>query len=99
MFVPAGKINSGRTQYMAATFMVKAFPLVVNGPESSVGGGPIVSDGLTGFRVGSSMEVESTLEMAGRVRVLHFFTHHVETKAECRIGISVSDGAVTAFHC
>ncbi|CAN4077586.1 unnamed protein product [Withania somnifera] len=97
MFVPAGKINSGRTQYMAATFVVKAFPLMLNGPES-VGRGPIpiVSDG---FRVGSSMEVESRLEMAGRVRMFHFFTHHVETKAECRIGISVSDGSVTAFHC
>ncbi|KAF3630280.1 hypothetical protein CQW23_00220 [Capsicum baccatum] len=97
MFVPAGKINSGRTQYMAATFSVKAFPLMVNGPESV--GGPIVSDGLSGFRVGSNMEVESRLEMVGRVRVLHFFNHHVETKAECRIDISVSDGSVTAFHC
>ncbi|CAN4127234.1 unnamed protein product [Withania somnifera] len=86
LFVPAGKINSGRTQYMAATFMVKSFPLVVNG---SVGG----------FRVGSIMEVESRLEMEGRVRMLHFFTHHVETKAECRVAISVSDGSVTAFRC
>ncbi|XP_055819536.1 uncharacterized protein LOC129888610 [Solanum dulcamara] len=98
MFVPAGKINSGRTQYMAATFTVKAFPLTVNGQPESVGG-PTVTDGLSAFRVGPSMEVESRLEMAGRVRVLHFFTHHVESKAECRIGISVSDGSVTAFHC
>ncbi|KAK4365498.1 hypothetical protein RND71_016856 [Anisodus tanguticus] len=99
MFVPAGKINSGRTQYMAATFSVNSFPLLVNGQQQPESVGPTVSDVLSGFRVGSSMEVESRLEMAGRVRVLHFFTHHVETKAECRIGISMSDGSVTAFHC
>lgn len=97
MFVPAGKINSGRTEYMAATFSVKSFPLAVNGIPESVG--PTVTDGLSGFRVGPSLEVESRIEMAGRVRVLHFFTHHVETKAECRVAISVSDGSVTAFHC
>ncbi|KAJ8555878.1 hypothetical protein K7X08_013374 [Anisodus acutangulus] len=83
---------------MAATFSVKSFPLLVNGQQQPESVGPTVSDVLSGFRVGSSMEVESRLEMAGRVRVLHFFTHHVETKAECRIGISVSDGSVTAFH-
>ncbi|XP_059318816.1 uncharacterized protein LOC132069491 [Lycium ferocissimum] len=94
MFVPAGKINSGRTQHMAATFSVKSFPLLVNGV-----GPTTVTDGLSGSRVGPSMEVESRLEMAGRVRVLHFFTHHVETKSECRVAISVSDGFVTAFHC
>ncbi|TKY71039.1 hypothetical protein E2542_SST07334 [Spatholobus suberectus] len=27
MFVPAGKIDAGRTQYMAATFTVQSFPL------------------------------------------------------------------------
>ncbi|KAI3453830.1 hypothetical protein Pfo_010493 [Paulownia fortunei] len=84
MFIPAGKIAAGRTQYMAATFTVQSFPLSVSGqPESWV----------------PSMEVESRLEMAGRVRVLHFFTHHVETRAECRVSISVSDGSVLGFHC
>lgn len=83
---------------MAATFTVKSFPLTLSGQPESVGG-PTVTDGLTGFRVGPNMEVESRLEMAGRVKVLHYFTHHVEAKADCRIGISVSDGSVTAFHC
>lgn len=83
---------------MAATFSVQSFPLPVSGgqPESV---GPTVTDGLSGFRVGPSMEVESSLEMAGRVRVLHFFTHHVEARADCRVSISVSDGSVLGFHC
>ncbi|KAK4422506.1 hypothetical protein Salat_1833100 [Sesamum alatum] len=98
MFIPAGKIQAGRTQYMAATFSVQSFPLSVSGgqPESV---GPTVTDGLSGFRVGPSMEVESRLEMAGRVRVLHFFSHHVEARADCRVSIAVSDGSVLGFHC
>lgn len=92
MFIPAGKIAAGRTQYMAATFSVKSFPLSVSGSV-----GPTVP--MDGLRVGPSMEVESRLEMAGRVRVLHFFTHHVEARADCRVSISVSDGSVLGFHC
>ncbi|KAK6116999.1 hypothetical protein DH2020_049243 [Rehmannia glutinosa] len=97
MFIPAGKIAAGRTQFMAATFSVQSFPVSVPGqPESA---GPTVTDGISGFRVGPSMEVESRMEMAGRVRVLHFFTHHVETRSECRVSVSVSDGSVLGFHC
>lgn len=95
MFIPAGKIAAGRTQYMAATFSVQSFPF--SSAEGVVP--PAVTDGLRGFRVGPSMEVESTLEMAGRVRVLHLFTHHVEARADCRVSISVSDGSVLGFHC
>lgn len=97
MFIPAGKIAAGRTQYMAATFSVQSFPFSASPQPESVG--PTVTDGLSGFRVGPSMEVESTLEMAGRVRVLHLFTHHVEARADCRVSISVSDGSVLGFHC
>ncbi|CAA2996843.1 uncharacterized protein LOC111375478 [Olea europaea var. sylvestris] len=98
MFIPAGKIASGKTQYIAATFSVKSFPLSANQPES-VNSGPNVTDGLSGFRVGPAMEIESRLEMSGRIRVLHFFTHHVEVKSECRVAIAVSDGSVLGFHC
>ncbi|KAK7308930.1 hypothetical protein RJT34_05273 [Clitoria ternatea] len=77
MFVPAAKIDAGRTQYMAATFTVQAFP-VASGP---------------------TMEIESRIEMAGRVRVLHLFSHHVEAKSQCRVAISVSDGSVLGFRC
>ncbi|KAI3468599.1 hypothetical protein Pfo_025262 [Paulownia fortunei] len=97
MFIPAGKIGPGKTQYMAATFSIQSFPLSVAGQPENVG--PNVTDGLSGFRVGPSMEIESRLEMVGRVRVLHFFTHHVEAKAECRVAIAVSDGSVLGFHC
>lgn len=96
MFVPAGKIGAGRTQYMAATFTVQSFPMSVAQPENV---GPTVTDGLNGFRVGPTMEMESRLEMAGRVRVLHVFTHHVEAKSDCRVAVSVSDGSVLGFHC
>lgn len=85
MFVPAGKINAGRTEYMAATFTVYSLPL---------GLGP---NGLN--EVGPTMEIEIRIEMAGRVRVLHLFSHHVEAKAGCRVAIVVSDGSVLGFHC
>lgn len=96
MFIPAGKIDAGKTQYMAATFSVQSFPLSVNQPQNV---GPTITDGLKGFRVGPSMEIESRLDMAGRVRFLHFFSHHVEASADCRVAIAVSDGSVLGFHC
>ncbi|EEF51362.1 uncharacterized protein LOC8288025 [Ricinus communis] len=106
MFIPAGKIESGRTQYMAATFAVQSFPLssspdaAVNvGPAFTGSGFPGVPGSSNGFRVGPTMEIESRIQMVGRVRVLHIFTHHVEAKAECRVAIAVSDGSVLGFHC
>ncbi|CAL1373600.1 unnamed protein product [Linum trigynum] len=115
MFIPAGKIESGRTQNMVASFSVQSFPLSSN-PEAAVnlggaavfpgvgvgGGFPAVGvgpGGGAGYRVGPTMEIESRIRMAGRVRVLHFFTHHVEGKAACRVAISVTDGSVLGFHC
>ncbi|CAN1254471.1 hypothetical protein LINPERPRIM_LOCUS8662 [Linum perenne] len=50
-------------------------------------------------RVGPTMEIESRIRMVGRVRVLHFFTHHVEAKSGCRVAIAVTDGSVLGFHC
>lgn len=100
MFIPAGKINAGGTQYMAATFSVQSFPL---SPTTSAAApenvGPVVTDGLGGFGMGPTMEIESRMEMAGRVRFLHFFSHHVETVSDCRVAVSVSDGSVLGFHC
>lgn len=88
MFVPAGKIAAGRTQYMAATFTVQSFPL---GPGPTLVNGP--------GNVGPTLEMESKIEMAGRVRVLHLFSHHVEAKAECRVVIALTDGSVLGFRC
>ncbi|CAN0908840.1 hypothetical protein LINGRAHAP2_LOCUS25493 [Linum grandiflorum] len=45
------------------------------------------------------MEIESRIRMVGRVRVLNFFTHHVEAKSGCRVAIAVTDGSVLGFHC
>ncbi|XP_022773456.1 uncharacterized protein LOC111315745 [Durio zibethinus] len=112
MFIPAGKVEAGRTQYMAATFTVQSFPLAATN-EASVATiptttttttGPIgLIDGFggnnNGYRVGPTMEIESRMEMAGRVRVLHVFTHHVDAKSGCRVTISVTDGSVLGFHC
>ncbi|XP_021894857.1 uncharacterized protein LOC110812393 [Carica papaya] len=104
MFIPAGKIQAGQTQYMAATFAVQSFPLgaAASAAQAATFAGPVPT-GLGGpgypYRVGPTLEIESRMEMAGRVRVLHFFTHHVEAKAECRVAIAVSDGSVLGFHC
>ncbi|XP_077251309.1 uncharacterized protein LOC143890487 [Tasmannia lanceolata] len=92
MFIPAGKIASGKTQYMSATFSVNSFPFAV----SPAG---LEEHGLDGFHVGPSLVIESRLSVEGRVRVLHFFTHHVEAGAGCRVSISVTDGSVLGFHC
>ncbi|KZV31759.1 hypothetical protein F511_00563 [Dorcoceras hygrometricum] len=97
LFIPAGKISGGRTQYMAATFSVKSFPLTVPVQQQSVG--PAVPNGHIGFEFGPGMEVETRLELAGRVNFLHFFTHRVEARAECRVAIGVTDGSVLGFHC
>ncbi|RYR19638.1 hypothetical protein Ahy_B03g064496 isoform A [Arachis hypogaea] len=88
MFIPAGEIDAGRTKYMAATFSVQSFPLAA--PPVAVTGG---------MRVQPTMEIESKLEMAGRVRVLHFFSHRVQATAGCRVAIAVTDGSVLGFHC
>ncbi|KAK6947941.1 Late embryogenesis abundant protein, LEA_2 subgroup [Dillenia turbinata] len=99
MFIPAGKIYAGRTEYMAATFSVESFPLMATATATATNGGvsPTLIGG--GFNVGPTLDIESRMEMVGRVRVLHFFTHHVESKADCRVTISVTDGSVLGFHC
>lgn len=92
MFVPSGKIDARRTQYMAATFSVESFPVTSQGIKLS-------PEEMNGFRVGPSLEIETRMEISGRVRVLHFFTHHVDGKAQCKVVIAVNDGSVLGFHC
>ncbi|PRQ17390.1 putative Late embryogenesis abundant protein, LEA-14 [Rosa chinensis] len=106
MFIPAGEIEPGQTQYMAATFAVNSFPVSdpnLSGAVQGPMGSPQFGDGLSGFRGGGgggpTMEIESRLQMAGRVRVMHFFTHHAEANSGCRVAIAVSDGSVLGFHC
>ncbi|KAJ0964913.1 hypothetical protein J5N97_026051 [Dioscorea zingiberensis] len=78
MFIPAGEIGGGRTQYMAASFAVDKLPM-------AAGGG--------------SVEMESKMRMKGRIRVLRFFTHPVETVKGCRVGVESRDGSVIGFRC
>ncbi|KAF5734333.1 hypothetical protein HS088_TW16G00782 [Tripterygium wilfordii] len=106
MFIPAGKIEAGRTSLMAATFSVQSFPLSSSSSAAAaatVNPVPNFPDGfgagINGNRLGPSIEIESRLEMAGRIRVLHVFAHHVKSKTGCRVSIAVSDGSVLSFHC
>lgn len=105
MFIPAGEIEAGRTQYMAATFAVQSFPLAppsgVSAADVAVMPAPFLGGGggFGGLPVGPTIEIESKMEMAGRVRVLQIFSHRVTAKASCRVAISVSDGSVLGFHC
>ncbi|CAN6587317.1 unnamed protein product [Malus baccata var. baccata] len=98
MFIPAGKIEAGQTQFMAATFAAQSFP--VSDPNRASGMvqnplGPTFGDGLSGLSgtgagpVGSTMQIESRLEMGGRIRVMHFLTHHVKAKSTCEVYIAV----------
>ncbi|MCL7049880.1 hypothetical protein MKW94_010114 [Papaver nudicaule] len=100
MFIPAGTIQSGRTQSMSAMFSVQSFPLVSSSPMKKLNGfsgdvdhGGGLPSGLHGF------EMESKMKMVGRVKILKFFTHHVETEASCRVVVSADDGSVLGFHC
>ncbi|XP_057520563.1 uncharacterized protein LOC130800871 [Amaranthus tricolor] len=98
MFIPAGKIEPGKTELMAATFSIQEFPISKgNVPTTAMSIGPPVSDGIE--RVKPAMEVEMKMEMVGRIRVLWFFSHHVETVSDCRVEITIYDGSVLGFHC
>ncbi|KAL1355706.1 hypothetical protein HN51_007699 [Arachis hypogaea] len=98
MFIPAGTIEAQTTKYMAATFHVQSFPLSPSSQALSVGPAAVSSGGVIG-RVGPALEMESRISMAGRVRVLHLFSHHVEAKTRCRIAVLVTDGSIIGFHC
>lgn len=43
--------------------------------------------------------VASRMRVKGRVRVLMYFTHHVDAAASCRVGISSADGSVLGYRC
>lgn len=94
MYIPAGHIPAGRTQFMSATFDVKSFQLPpdVAGITSGSGVGPIPGPGPT-------MELETRMKLVGSVKVFKVFAHHVEKGAQCRVTIQVSDGSVLGYNC
>ncbi|XP_060218392.1 uncharacterized protein LOC132645432 [Lycium barbarum] len=94
VFIPAGKIDGGRTQHMSAKFDVQSYPL----PEklkADVSGGliPAVNGG------GPTMEVETRMKLVGRVRLLKVFTHRVDSGVKCGVIIQVSSGNVLGVRC
>ncbi|KAG2623732.1 uncharacterized protein LOC120697052 [Panicum virgatum] len=105
MYIPAGRIDGGRTQYMATSFNVPAFavpgpaaaqPATISVPAS--GPSPHVTAALVEQQP-PVMEVDSLLVVKGKVTVLKVFTHHVEAAKVCRIGVSPADGRVLGFRC
>ncbi|MCL7040279.1 hypothetical protein MKW94_024020 [Papaver nudicaule] len=102
MFIPAGKIDSGRTQYMSATFTVDDFPLLP--PSSTSSASTMMSSSSSSSAqgvaaIGPSLEIESRMKMSGRVRVLQVFTHSVDSSITCVVAVSVSDRSILGFHC
>ncbi|KAI3990350.1 hypothetical protein MKX01_020409 [Papaver californicum] len=101
MFIPAGKIDSGRTQYMSATFTVDDFPLLPpssSSSSSSLSSSSTLSSSSQGS-IGPTLEIESRMKMSGRVRVLQVFTHSVDSSITCTVAVSVSDRSILGFHC
>ncbi|XP_010529640.1 PREDICTED: uncharacterized protein LOC104806437 [Tarenaya hassleriana] len=99
MFIPAGEIRSGRTKHMSASFSVDSLSLAMVASAEAArfqGSGPVID---AGNRVGPAMEIETDLEITGRVRVLRFMTHRVAAKSKCRITIATADGSIAAVRC
>ncbi|XAR53954.1 hypothetical protein NMG60_11028903 [Bertholletia excelsa] len=104
VLIPAGEIAGGRTQRMIAKFDVQSYPLaapVAGGVPPApmetavaVGGG-----GGGGVGTGPTMEIETRMKLAGRVRVLEVFAHRVESRVGCSVAVEVSVGSVLGFHC
>ncbi|KMT20299.1 hypothetical protein BVRB_1g003020 [Beta vulgaris subsp. vulgaris] len=93
MYIPAGRIAAGRTQFLSATFDVKSFPLP---PDVGLAGGPPVGPGSG---PGPTIELETKMKLVGSVKVLKVFAHHVEKGAQCRVTIQISDGSVLGYNC
>ncbi|KAI3927506.1 hypothetical protein MKX01_027428 [Papaver californicum] len=99
MFIPAGTIESSRTQFMSATFSVQSFPLISSSPVMTLNSFSSDNDHDGGLRFGHTFEMESKMKMEGRAKILKFFTHNVETEVTCRVAVSANDGSVLGFNC
>lgn len=107
MYIPAGQIEGGRTQYMATSFTVPAFPFSSASaaqPDTITVAASGPSPALAALARQQALsppliEVDSLLRMKGKVTVLGVLTHHVEAAKLCRIGVSPADGRVLGFRC
>lgn len=105
MYIPAGQIDGGRTQFMATSFTVPTFPLFPSSSSSpdtitvaASGPSPALA-ALAREQAPPVIEVDSLLVMKGRVTVFGVLTHHVKAVKLCRIGVSPADGRVLGFRC
>ncbi|KAK4738932.1 hypothetical protein R3W88_002629 [Solanum pinnatisectum] len=98
VFIPAGKIDGGRTQHMSAKFDVQSYPLPAK-LKADVSGGVIPTTAVNGVGAGPTMEVETRMKLVGRVRVLKVFTHRVDSGVKCGVMIQVSSGSVLGVRC
>ncbi|CAN4111440.1 unnamed protein product [Withania somnifera] len=96
VFIPAGKIDGGRTQHMSAKFDVHSYPLPAK-LKTDVSGGVIPAAENGGG--GPTMEVETRMKLVGRVRVLKVFTHRVDSGVKCGVVVQVSSGTVLGVRC
>ena len=102
MYIPAGKIDGGRTQFIVTSFAVPAFPFSSSPPDTITVAASGPSPALTALarqQAPPVIDVDSLLVIKGRVTVLRVFTHHVEAAKLCRIGVSPVDGRVLGFRC
>lgn len=97
VFIPAGKIDGGRTQHMSAKFDVQSYPLPAK-LKADVSGG-VIPTTVNGVGAGPTMEVETRMKLVGRVRVLKVFTHRVDSGVKCGVMIQVSSGSVLGVRC
>nr|GEV12124.1 reverse transcriptase domain-containing protein [Tanacetum cinerariifolium] len=98
IFIPAGRIDGGRTQHMSAKFAVESFPVPAVVPMTAEGGGG--DGGVMAVNGGGvTMEIETKMKLVGRVRVLKVFTHRVESGVDCGVAIEVKTGSVLGLHC
>ncbi|KAL7002371.1 hypothetical protein U1Q18_003527 [Sarracenia purpurea var. burkii] len=94
VFIPAGEIGGGRTQHMSAKFDVEEYPLAAR-----AGGVSAAAEVSDGGGAQTTMEIETMMKLAGRVRVLKVLTHGVQSRVRCSVAIRVSDGSVMSFRC
>ncbi|XP_051124572.1 uncharacterized protein LOC127246943 [Andrographis paniculata] len=87
VFIPAGRIVGGGRQKMSAKFDLQKYPL------------PAPAKAAIGVVEGGTMEIETRMKLAGRVRVLKVFMHRVESRVKCGVSVEATRGAVLGLQC
>ncbi|WVZ71935.1 hypothetical protein U9M48_020463 [Paspalum notatum var. saurae] len=104
VYIPAGRIDGGRTKDMSASFDVPAIPVppaAAQPLQVGVGGAVAAQDEQQQQTPTppAVIEVDSLLVVKGRVTVLRVLTHRVQAAKVCRVGVSPLDGRVVGVRC